>query len=237
MVAAQVGIGAALVVPAAFAGLAALACAVGVVDPPRPKRTRGHPTAANPYRTSGHLARIHAVSMLLVVPQFTVWTFMLVWLQLGRGWEAGAAGALVAFAQVLGALGRIGAGHLSDVVGSRMRPLRWVAIAAGATMLLLGVTIRADWWVAIPLIVLASTITVADNGLAFTAVAERAGPFWSGRALGLQNTGQYLTAAAVPPVIGWLIPLWGYGVAFGLTGLLPLLAVPLVPRRDETAVE
>jgi hypothetical protein len=103
-------------------------------------------------------------------------------------------------------------------------------------MLAVGITIRADWSIAIPLIVLASMITVADNGLAFTAVAERAGPFWSGRALGLQNTGQYLTAAAVPPVIGVLIPLWGYGFAFGVTGLFPLLAAPLVPR-DEAAIE
>ena len=50
--------------------------------------------------------------------------------------------------------------------------------------------------------VVASTVTVADNGLAFTSVAERAGSFWSGRALGVQNTAQYLTAAAVAPVAG-----------------------------------
>ena len=47
--------------------------------------------------------------------------------------------------------------------------------------------------------VVASTVTVADNGLAFTSVAERAGSYWSGRALGVQNTAQYLTAAAVAP--------------------------------------
>jgi MFS family permease len=174
--------------------------------------------------------------MLLVIPQFTVWSFMLVWLQVGRDWSPGAAGGLVAFAQLLGAVGRIGAGHLSDRVGSRTLPLRWVAVAAGVTMLAVGVSIRADWAIAVPLIVLASMITVADNGLAFTAVAERAGPFWSGRALGLQNTAQYLTAAAVPPLVGFLIPLWGYGLAFGLTGLFPLLAAPLVPR-DEAEIE
>lgn len=225
------GVGWALVVPAAFAAVTALACAVGVVDPERPPR----PTdveGINPYRGNGYLNRIHAVSMLLVVPQFTVWSFMLVWLQVGRDWPPGAAGALVAVAQLLGAAGRIAAGNLSDRVGSRTRPLRWVAVAAGVTMLAVGVTIRADLAIAVPLIVLASMVTVADNGLAFTAVAERAGPFWSGRALGIQNTGQYLTAAAVPPLIGFLIPLWGYGLAFGITGLLPLVAAPLVPRDE-----
>lgn len=225
------GIGWALVVPAAFAAVTAVACAAWVIDPVRPPRPVDV-AAANPYRGNSYLSRIHAVSMLLVIPQFTVWTFMLVWLQVGRDWSPGAAGGLVAFAQVLGAVGRIGAGHLSDRVGSRTGPLRWVAVAAGLTMVAVGVTIRADWAIAVPLIVLASMITVADNGLAFTAVAERAGPFWSGRALGLQNTGQYLTAAAVPPVVGFLIPLWGYGLAFGLTGLFPLLAAPLVPRDE-----
>ncbi|RNL60484.1 MFS transporter [Nocardioides marmoriginsengisoli] len=225
------GIGAALAVPAAFAAVTALACWAWVLDPARPPRP-ADVAAENPYRNSTYLTRIHAVSILLVIPQFTVWTFMLVWLQVGRDWSPGAAGALVAAAQVLGAVGRIGAGHLSDVVGSRTRPLRWVAVAAGLTMLAVGVTIRLDWSVAVPLIMLATMITVADNGLAFTAVAERAGPFWSGRALGLQNTGQYLTATAVPPLIGLLIPLWGYGVAFGLTGLFPLLAAPLVPRDE-----
>lgn len=231
VVASHSGIGAAIVVPAVFAGVTALACALWVVDPKRPPRPVDI-AATNPYRGHGYLQRIHAVSLLLVVPQFTVWSFMLVWLQVGRDWSPGAAGGLVAFAQLLGAVGRVGAGNISDRVGSRTLPLRWVAVAAGVTMLLVGVTIRADLAIAVPLIVLASMVTVADNGLAFTAVAERAGPFWSGRALGIQNTGQYLTAAAVPPVIGFLIPLWGYGIAFGLTGLLPLIAAPLVPRDE-----
>ena len=235
VLAAEAGVAPALLFPALFAGLTALACGAWVLDPPRPPRP-ADVAAINPYRAGDYLQRIHAVSMLLVIPQFTVWSFMLVWLQVGRDWSPGAAGTLVAVAQVLGALGRIGSGHLSDLVGSRTRPLRWVAIAAGGTMLAVGVSIRADWAIAVPLIVLASMITVADNGLAFTAVAERAGPFWSGRALGLQNTGQYLVATAVPPVIGFLVPLWGYGIAFGLTGLFPLIAAPLVPR-DEAALE
>jgi MFS family permease len=233
VVASHAGVAAALAVPTVFAALTAAACALGVLDPERPPRP-ADVAAANPYRGSGYLGRIHAVSMLLVIPQFTVWTFMLVWLQVGRDWSPGAAGGLVAFAQVLGAFGRIGAGNLSDRVGSRTRPLRWVAVAAGTTMLAVGVSIRADWAVAVPLIVLASMVTVADNGLAFTAVAERAGPFWSGRALGIQNTGQYLTAAAVPPLIGLVVPLWGYGLAFGLTGLFPIIAAPLIPRDEKS---
>lgn len=171
--------------------------------------------------------------MLLVVPQFLVWTFALVWLVSDRGWSAAAAGSLVAGAQLVGALGRIAAGQLSDVVASRLRPLRWVAVAAGLTMGLLGLAAGQGAAMAVPLVVLATVLTVADNGLAFTAVAERAGPHWSGRALGAQNTAQYLTASAVPPLAGLLVDRAGYAAAFALAGIFPLLAVGLVPVRDE----
>ncbi|MEV7430894.1 MFS transporter [Nocardioides sp. NPDC092400] len=232
VVAERHGVGAALWVPTIAAALAAALVAAVVVDPPRPD-SRAEP-APNPYRADSYLARIHGVSVLLVVPQFLVWTFALVWLVQDRGWSAAAAGSLVAGAQVVGALGRIAAGWLSDVVGARMRPLRWVAVAAGVSMGLLGVAAGTDSAVAVPLVVLATVITVADNGLAFTAVAERSGPAWSGRALGVQNTAQYLAASAVPPVAGVLVATWGYAAAFGLAALFPLVAAPLVPVREET---
>jgi MFS family permease len=81
----------------------------------------------------------------------------------------------------------------------------------------------------VALIVVASVITVSDNGLAFTAIAEIAGPFWSGRALGTQNTSQLLTAGIVPPVFGALITAAGFPLAFALCAVFPLIAMPLVP--------
>jgi hypothetical protein len=99
-------------------------------------------------------------------------------------------------------------------------------------MALLGVTEPLP--VAVVLLVVASTVTVADNGLAFTGVAERAGSYWSGRALGLQNT-EYLAAAAAAPVAGLAITEWGYAATFVVVALFPLVALPLVPRSDEPA--
>jgi sugar phosphate permease len=222
---------AAVWVPVAACALAAALVALVVIDPPRPAPSAV--AAPSPYRADRYLPRIHGVSVLLVVPQFVVWTFALVWLVQDRHWSPAAAGALVAGAQVAGALGRIGAGQLSDMVASRMRPLRWVTIAAAATMLLLGATAGLDVPVAVPVMVLATLVTVADNGLAFTAVAERAGPFWSGRALGVQNTAQFLTAAAVPPLAGLAVTGLGYPATFALAAVFPLAALALVPVRDE----
>ena len=226
------GAGVALLFPAAQCALAALVCAIAVLDPPRPPRAQATAEElVNPYRGSPMLWRIHAVSMLLVVPQAVVWTFTLVWLMTDRGWSAASAGTLVTVAQILGAGGRIAAGRWSDRLGMRLRPIRLIAAAASASMTLLAVTdaLGSPWSVAV--MIVASVVTVSDNGLAFTAIAETAGPFWSGRALGTQNTGQLLTAGLTPPLFGALIGAAGFPVAFAVCALFPVLAIPLVPRE------
>jgi MFS family permease len=226
------GVGAALLFPAVVCAASAVVSAIWVIDPPRPPREQApEEHLTNPYRGSHLLWRIHAVSVLLVVPQVVVWTFTLVWLIADRGWSASAAGALVTVAQVLGALGRVAAGRWSDRVGSRLRPIRTIAVAAALAMVLLAVTDALHSPVSIAVMIVASVITVSDNGLAFTAIAEIAGPFWSGRALGTQNTSQLLTAGIAPPLFGGLITAAGYPLAFAACALFPFIALPLVPVR------
>lgn len=227
------GLAATLLVITAICAASTALCLVLIVDPPRPTRseaaTRGQ--LANPYSRDSRLWRIHLASALLVVPQFTVWTYMLVWLIDDKGWTTAAASSLVAATQLVGAAGRIGAGWWSDRVGSRLGPMRTVAIVATATMLSLGLLSGTP--LAIALMIIATAVTVADNGLAFTAVAEIGGPFWSGRAMGVQNTGQYVTSALVPPLVGAVVAGQGYGFAFAAVAVFPLLAIPLVPVRGE----
>ena len=227
------GIGAPLVLSAGVLAGLALACAAGIRNPPRPTPTDSEP-AENPYHRNHFLLRIHLVSVLLVLPQFTLSTFGLVWLTLGLGWGQTAAGVVVGGAQFVGALGRIVVGVLSDRVGSRVRVLRWVSVAGVVVLALLAGVGWAHWSVAVAaVLVVASTISVADNGLAFTSVAEAAGPRWSGKALGLQNTGQFIAASAVGPGVGALVTAVGYPSTIALVALAPLAALPLVPRRDE----
>ncbi|WP_027464911.1 MFS transporter [Curtobacterium sp. UNCCL17] len=228
------GIRAALVLPIVLCAVLAVCCAIGITDPPRPARATVATTAtANPYRSSGFLWRVHAVSVLLVVPQFTLSTYGLVWL-VGLGWSTPAAGLLVGAAQFVGAVGRILVGSWSDRAGSRVGPLRIVAVSAAVVMAVLAVVDATHLAGAAVFLVLATSVTVADNGLAYTSVAEAAGPFWSGRALGAQNTGQFMAASAVGPGIGALVGALGFAASFGIVAVLPLLAVPLVPRRDRS---
>ena len=224
------GLTAAFAVPVAVTVAGLIAVAAAVVDPPLARGAEPTGRTANPYRRSGFLQRIHAVSVLLVIPQSMLWTFVPAWLIVGHGWSPLSAGVLVTGTQVAGAVGRIVAGRVSDVVGSRTKPIRAIAVAAGGTTALLALT---DWIgspVAAAVMVAASISTVADNGLAFTAIAEFAGPSWSGRALGVQNTAQYVVTAGSTPVFGRLVEAAGYPAAFAVAAVAPLLAIGLVPR-------
>jgi sugar phosphate permease len=240
--AARAGLSAAIVACGALCLAAAAAVALFAADPPRPRR--GHAPGAqpdrNPYREPG-LWRIHAASTLLVVPQFATTGFALEYLVASRGWSAVEAGRVIAVANLAGALTRLAAGRWSDLAGSRLRPMRTLAVVVTVVV---GLTALGMAWrsplaasLAIGALLTAVALSVSTNGLAFTAVAELAGLAWAGRALGVQNTGQNLAAAATPPVLAQVIDGIGYGGAFGLVTLFPALAILAVPTRAESPKE
>jgi MFS family permease len=229
------GIRAALFVPGAAALVFARRCALFAKVP----ETAGNVCAsdeqsqAHPYRGSSFLWRLHGASVLLVVPQFLVWTYMFTWLNHHLGWDEASSGSVVAVAQVCSALGRVAAGVWSDRVGSRTWTIRAVAVIASATLTGLAVAALAHATLAaVALMIAACVITSADNGLAFTSVAEFAGPSWSGRALGAQNTAQYAGSFLVPPLFGWIIDAAGYSWSFAGAALVAAVAVPLVPKDE-----
>ena len=234
-IAARLGVDAAFV--ALGAACLATAAVIGVVvrDPVRPPS----PTdarQATPYR-GGYLWRIHASSGLLVIPQFAVAVFAFDFLVNGLGWSPAGAGPLLALTQLAGAGSRLAVGWWSDRVGSRLAPMRLIALAVALSMGALAL-LASVGALAVVALVLAAIVTVTPNGLAFTAVAERAGPRWAGRALGVQNTFQNVIAAAVAAPLAVVIGLagggpLGYGAAFALAGIAPIIAVGVIPVRRE----
>jgi sugar phosphate permease len=229
------GVGAreALLFPAALCVLAAILTVAVVRDPARPVRVPGEAPPASPYRGSATLVRTHMASALLVIPQFAVATFTLTYLVTQRHWDAPVAGRWIFAFQAAGALGRIGSGVWSDRVGSRLRPMRTLAVASAAVLgaIALGALLGAGWIVVG--FALGAVVTVADNGLAYTAVAETAGPAWSGRALGVQNTVQNIAAVATAPLLAAVIGDSRYALAFAVAAIAPVLAVRLIPVRSE----
>jgi sugar phosphate permease len=127
--AARAGLSAAILACGALCLAAAAAVALFAADPPRPRRSNDPDTspARNPYRSPG-LWRIHAASTLLVVPQFATTGFALEYLVASRGWSAVEAGRVIAVANLAGALSRLAAGRWSDLAGSRLRPMRTLAV-------------------------------------------------------------------------------------------------------------
>lgn len=226
----------ALLFPAALCLLAAGAVYAVVVDPRRPVRASGAVAPASPYRGAATLARIHLSSALLVVPQFAVATFTLAYLVSQRHWDPAVAGRWIFGFQAVGAVGRIVSGVWSDRVGSRLAPMRQLALASAVLMAAIAVAAYLhQGWIAVGF-ALGAVVTVADNGLGYTAVAEQAGTAWSGRALGVQNTVQNLAAVATAPVLAAIIGNSRYGLAFAMVGGFALLAVPMTPVRAEKLI-
>jgi sugar phosphate permease len=227
------GLGWALAFPAAVCLVVAVLVLVFVVDPPRSVAGTAV-RSGSPYRTST-LWRLHGASTLLVVPQFTISAFTLSYLVTERHWSPAGAGQLIFAFQILGAAGRLAAGWWSDRADSRLGPMRIVAVISAASMLAVALADTTGSALVIGALGLGAVITVADNGLGFTAVAELAGTSWSGRALGAQNTAQNIASSLTPPLLGALIGGSGYAVGFAVTAVFPLLAVAATPVAAETA--
>jgi sugar phosphate permease len=229
------GVHLALLFPATLCAVAALAVYVLVADPPRAPRAADAPPVTSPYRGSSQLARVHMSSALLVVPQFAVSTFTLAYLVGQRHWDPAVAGRVIFGFQAAGAAGRVLSGVWSDRVGSRLRPMRQLAVLSAAAMVLIAVGAATGLWFVVAGFAFGAVITVADNGLAYTAVAELAGTEWSGRALGTQNTVQNVAAVLTAPLLSAVIGDSRYAIGFAVVTLFPLLAIPLTPVRAERA--
>jgi sugar phosphate permease len=225
----------ALLFPAVLCAVAAVACVLGVHDPPRPDRSEVDFGELRDLYRRPVLWRIHVASALMMVPQPVVLTFMLVWFLGRHGLSMVLAGVLVGLSQILGALGRVAAGRWSDRIGSRMRPLRVICVVTAIVMVVLAFTDHVGWgFAAVPMMVIASALA-GDNGLPFTTIPELAGPFWSGWALATQNTFERLVVAAAPPLFAVVIVASGYPLAFALCAIFPVLALPLIPLRTRGA--
>ena len=225
------GLRLALAVPSVLCLVVTAAVALLAADPPH-LQAIGQARSGSPYRRL-ILWRVHLASALLVVPQFALAAFSAEYLVSQRGWDATTAGRLLAVVAVGGAAGRLAAGRWSDVVGNRLGPMRLIAVAACLSMLLVAVTASSGLPLVVLALAIASIVSVADNGLGFTATAELAGRAWSGRALGVQNTMQNVAAFATAPLVGVLAGSFGFAWAFASVAVFAAVGAWLTPVQAE----
>jgi MFS family permease len=229
-------------VPAVFAGLAAvclataLAAALWIREPPNPP-TAGRRASASTRAVLAdrRLLRLSAAGALLVVPQFLGSVFLVELLHTGRGLSLGAAAVLLSVTQVLGALGRLGNGVWSDRAGSRLRPLRIVALAVAAAFALAAVAFAAA---PVPLLgvvlMVAAALAISWNGLVFTAAGELAPPGRAATAMAMTNTANYVGAAVTPAVGGAVAATAGWPAMLTLGTAAALAAVAALRGLHES---
>ncbi|MBA3717500.1 MAG: MFS transporter [Actinobacteria bacterium] len=169
-------------------------------------------------------------SGLYVAAQVALIGFVVLFLHDARGVSPGAAAGVLAAIQVVAAVFRIGSGRWSDLLGSRAVPLRRIGLAtAGATGLVAALT-SAPLWILVPLFVLAGGLSMAWNGLSFTAAAELAGGARSGAAIGFQQSVLAGVGVVAPVAFAALVASTSWRVGFALAAVCPLAAVPLFKR-------
>jgi MFS family permease len=172
-------------------------------------------------------------SSLYVAAQIAVTGFVVLFLHDERGFSPGEAAAVLAAIQVLAAVLRIAAGRWSDVLGSRIVPLRLVGLASSFTLAVAAAVLEAPAVVLVPAFILAGGFAMSWNGLSFTAAAELAGRGRSGAAIGMQQTALSAAGAVVPPAFAALVAATSWRAGFALAAVFPLVGVQLLrPLRS-----
>ena len=207
-----------------------IACLAGAVlgllvlrEGPRAEPAEGTATLGPVPVRDPRIWQLSVGSSLLIAPQLCVAGFTVLYLHDHRGMTAGAAAAVLAVMQVLAIGGRIGAGRWSDVVASRLRPLRAIALAAFAFVTLMTLLLDAPLPLLIPVLIVAGVLSMSWNSLSFAAVVELAGHRRSGTAIGLQQTLLNGSGAAYPGLFGALVAASSWHVGFAVVALFPLV--------------
>jgi sugar phosphate permease len=188
-------------------------------DVPLPEDEGGE---KRPFRDP-RLWRVSVGAALVVAPQMCVVGFTVLFLHDRRNLSAGSAAAVLAVVQLLGIGARIAAGRWSDIVGSRLRPLRAIALAITALVLLTAALLTSPLVILIPSLVTAGVLAMSWNGLAFAAAIEVVGHRRSGAAIGLQQSVLNSSGAVYPGLFGALVGATSWTWGFVAVALLPLL--------------
>ena len=166
-------------------------------------------------------------SGLYLVAQVAMMGFVVLFLHDEHGFSTGEAAAVFAAGQVLAAALRIGVGRWSDVLRSRVGPLRLIGVVIAISLGLVAALSGTSGWILVPVLAAATGLSMAWNGLSYTIAAELGGRR-SGAAIGFQQT--ILSAIGVVAPVGFaaVVTAGSWALAFGLAALFPLAGVWLL---------
>ena len=162
-----------------------------------------------------------AASGLYVVPQVALMGFVVLFLHDERDFSTADAAAVLAVSQLLAAGLRIGVGRWSDLLGSRVRPLRLIGVGVATMLAVVAVAATREAWILVPAIAVATALSMAWNGLSFTIAAEIGGRR-SGAAIGIQQTALAATGVLVPVAFAATVSATSWPAAFLFAAVFPV---------------
>jgi len=164
---------------------------------------------------------------LYLTAQIGLTTFVVLFLHDDRHVSKGAAGTVLVAINVLAIGARIGAGFLSDRLGTRLRPLRAIGLLVAAGSAAIAVLTQGPLPLLVLLFLATGMLSMSWNGLSFAAAAETAGAGRTGAALGFQQTILGLVVAAFPPLFA-VVADSSWRLAFVVAAAGPLLGTALL---------
>lgn len=172
-----------------------------------------------------------ASATLVFAAMQTVWlSFLVLYLQDVVKLSVVSAAAYLAQAQVMGMVGRVLFGLLSDrTFGGRRLIVLFLAGTASAvcSLIMAGVAPGTSPWLLSTLAFTFGFVGIGWNGVQHTLIAELAGPRAAGTAVGFGLALSSLGVTLGPPIFGWVVErLGGYRIAW--TSLAGAMAVSLV---------
>jgi sugar phosphate permease len=159
---------------------------------------------------------------LILAPQACLIGFLVVFLHSHRHLTTTAAGFVLAAVNVFGVATRIGAGRWSDLAGSRVKPLGFIALGSAFLVACCAALLSEPLVVLVPLLVLMGCVEISWNGLAFTAAAELAGHARSGAAIGLQQTALAVSESILPIGFGTLVAATSWRTGYAVIAFFPV---------------
>jgi MFS family permease len=240
---------------AVFGGLAVASLAAAIVawwwllEPPEEPQesasnaargeavTDAHPAPSySPLRDARLLSTALGMAVL-AMPQIAVLTFGTVFLHDVAHASVATISLTLGAVQAGAAITRVWSGRFTDKRRNRPQYLRVCAMAVGAVFALLALLVtalahRPEWlaqgtpWM-IALLIAGGVVASAWHGVAFTELATLAGASRAGTALGIGNTGVFLTMFLTPLAIPLLLSIGGWGLVWAGGLVCAALAWPL----------
>lgn len=197
----------------------------------------GRPVASySPLRDARLLSTALGMAVL-AMPQIAVVTFGTVFLHDFAHVGVVTISLTLGAVQAGAAITRVWSGRYTDKRRNRPAYLRTCTIVVGGVFALLALLVaalahRPEWlahgtpWM-IALLIAGGVVASAWHGIAFTELATLAGASRAGTALGIGNTGVFLTMFLTPLTIPWVLSVGGWGLVWAGGLLCAALAWPL----------